>query len=88
MPNIDTTKLRREWIEQTLEELGTISRFAERMDVNPSTAARWIEPGKEATGRFIGSVLNNFAVDFDDVFITVREEAPASRIRLRRRVTA
>lgn len=84
MASIDTTKVRQDWVDKTLEELGTVSRFADRLGVPPSTAARWIEPGEDATGRFIGAVLNNFPVSFEDAFVTVREEMPDTRVRLRR----
>ena len=46
MASIDTTKVRQDWVDKTLEELGTVSRFADRLGVPPSTAARWIEPGR------------------------------------------
>lgn len=85
MATIDTTRVRREWVDQQLNELGTVTRLAERLGVTPSTASRWIEPGKEATGRFIGAVLNNFPVTFDDAFATVREEAITERVRFRTR---
>ena len=85
MATIDTTRVRPEWVEKTLDELGTVSRLAEILGVPVSTASRWLEPGKDANGRFIGSVLNHFPVDFDDAFITVREEAPVQQVRLRRR---
>ena len=88
MTTIDTTKVRQEWVDKTLDELGTVSRFAEILGVPPSTASRWIEPGKDANGRFVGAVLNNFPVDFNDAFMTVREEVPAERVRLRRRAVA
>ncbi|AEG84676.1 hypothetical protein CULC22_01971 [Corynebacterium ulcerans BR-AD22] len=88
MATIDTTKVRQEWVDKTLGEIETITRFAEILGVPPSTASRWIEPGKDANGRFIGAVLNNFPVNFDDVFVTVREELPAERVRLRRRYAA
>lgn len=87
MATIDTTRVRQEWVKAQLEELGTITRFAEKLGVTPSTASRWVEPGKEATGRFIGSVLNNFPVTFDDAFVTVREEAVTERVRFRTKPT-
>lgn len=85
MATIDTTRVRQEWVDQQLKELGTVTRLAEKLGVTPSTAGRWIEPGKEATGRFIGAVLNNFPVTFDDAFATVREEAVTERVRFRSR---
>lgn len=89
MTTIDTTRVRQGWVNKTLEELGTVTRFAEKLGVSPSTASRWIEPGKDANGRFVGAVLNNFPVNFDDAFITVREELPNERVRLRsRRIAA
>lgn len=83
MKTIDTTYFRREWIEEQLEKFGTVSRFAERLGVLPSTASRWIEPDKEASGRTIGAVLNNFPVSFEDAFVTVREEAVVQRVGFR-----
>lgn len=88
MSTIDTTRVRQDWVDKVLDELKTVSRFAEKLNVSPSTAARWIEPGKEATGRFIGAVLNNFPVTFDDAFVTIREEAATERVRMRRRIAA
>lgn len=84
MTTVDTTKVRQSWVDKTLEELETVARFAEKLGVSASTASRWIEPGKDANGRFIGAVLNNFSVDFEEAFITVREELPERRVRLRR----
>lgn len=84
MVTIDTTRVRQEWVDEILDQLGTVSKFAEKLGVPPSTASRWIEPGKEATGRFVGAVLNNFPVHFDDAFVTIRAEVPTHRVRLRR----
>ena len=50
MTTIDTTRVRQGWVDKTLEELGTVTRFAEKLGVSPSTASRWIEPGKDANG--------------------------------------
>lgn len=88
MAIIDTTRVRQRWVEDRLKEFGTLSSFAEKMGVSPATASRWIEPEKDATPRFIGAVLNNFPINFDDAFITVREEIPEDRVRLRRRRVA
>ena len=84
MAIIDATRVRPEWVAKTLEELGTMTRLANRLGVPPSTASRWIEPGREATGRFIGAVLNNFAITFEEAFMTVRFEVPDEKVRLRR----
>lgn len=83
MKTIDTTYFRSEWIEEKLSEFQTLSAFANKLGVLPSTASRWIEPGKEASPRAIGAVLNNFPITFDDAFITVREEAVAQRVSFR-----
>ena len=87
MQVIDTTRLRQEWVDEQLEKYVTLSRFAEKLGVPPSTASRWIQPGKEATGRVIGSVLNNLAVDIETALVTTRQEAATERVRLRRRPT-
>lgn len=83
MQVINTTRLRQEWVDEQIEKYVTLSRFAEKLGVPPSTASRWIQPGKEVTGRVIGSVLNNFAVDFETAFVTTREEVATERIRFR-----
>ncbi|ALA68427.1 hypothetical protein [Corynebacterium lactis] len=88
MTTIDTTRVRQGWVDKTLDELGTVTRFAEKLGVPTSTASRWIEPGKDANGRFVGAVLNNFPVEFDDAFVTVREEVQVERVRMRRRRVA
>ena len=85
MDTIDTTRVRQEWIDSQLDELGTLTRFAEKLGVAPSTASRWIDPAKEATPRFIGSVLNNFPVTFDEAFMTTREAAIRQRIQIRKK---
>lgn len=84
MATIDVTRVRQEWVTKTIEELGTVTRLANRLGVPPSTASRWIEPGREATGRFVGAVLNNFAISFEEAFVTVRFEVPDEKVRLRR----
>lgn len=83
MKTIDTTYFRREWIEEQLDSFHTLSAFAEKLGVFPSTASRWLEPGKEASPRAIGAVLNNFPISFDDAFVTVREEAVTQRVSFR-----
>lgn len=83
MKTIDTTYFRREWIDEQLSYFITLTAFADKLGVLPSTASRWISPGKEANGRAIGAVLNNFPVTFDDAFITVREEAVTQRVGFR-----
>lgn len=83
MKIIDTTYFKREWIEEQLDNFQSLSAFANKLGVLPSTASRWIEPGKEASPRAIGAVLNNFPVNFDDAFVTVREEAVTQRIAFR-----
>lgn len=85
MASIDITRIRQAWVDKTLDELKTVSRLAEQLGVCSSTAGRWIDPGVEATGRCIAAVLNNFPVEFDDAFVTVRVEVPNERVRLRHR---
>lgn len=84
MPSIDITVAKDDWVEQVLREYGTISSVAEKLNVPPSTVSRWFEPGKDATGRFIATVLNNLPVDFDQAFQTIRRDVPDERVRLRR----
>lgn len=50
MKTIDTTYFKREWIEAQFAEFITLTRFAEKLGVLPSTASRWVEPGKEVSG--------------------------------------
>lgn len=83
MKTIDTTYFKRERIEAQFAEFIPLTRFAEKLGVLPSTASRWVEPGKEVSGRTIGAVLNNFPISFDDAFITVREEAVSQRVAFR-----
>lgn len=83
MPKM-TTRVRDEWVKQLLDEYGTVTAIAERMEIDKSTAARWLSGNYEATGRFIGTVMTVFPVGFDDAFEAV-EDVVDGRRRYRRK---
>lgn len=85
MPTIATTRVRPEWIDKTLAELGTATRLAEKLGVDKSTCSRWISGRTEASPRFIGSVLLAFPISFDDAFVVTEEAAIRERVRYRTR---
>lgn len=87
MPTIATTRVRPEWVESVLREFKTVTRLAEKLGVDKSTASRWLNARGEASPRFIGTVLTTFPIDFDDAFIAVVEQAERRRVRFQTHAT-
>ncbi|MDN6199343.1 hypothetical protein [Corynebacterium flavescens] len=73
MESFKTTRVRPDWVNQLRAEYGTDVAIASAMGVDKATVGRWLSGSKEATGRFIGSVMLTFPVKFDEAFICVKE---------------
>ncbi|MFC9921483.1 hypothetical protein [Rhodococcus sp. NPDC127527] len=87
MQPICTTRIRDEWVEEQLDKYGTLTRLAEKLDVDLSTASRWMSGRHEASNRCIGTVLIKLGVDFDTAFVATVEEARQRRARVIKRPT-
>lgn len=87
MHTVKTTRVRSEWVDELLKAYGTITAVAAEMDVDKSTASRWLSGEGEATGRFIGTVLLTFPVGFDDAFVVTEEVAQRRKARVYRHAT-
>lgn len=62
-----TIRVNRRWALKTSNDLGGIAPFAEKLQIDRSTAYRQLS-GSEAGPRFIAAVLSTFPVMFDDAF--------------------
>ena len=87
MPEIATVRTKTEWLEQAVDEAGTLSAFAEEIGVETSTVSRQLSGKTEASPRFIGAVLVRFPIDFSDAFEVTVEEVKARRARIVKRPT-
>lgn len=87
MHTVKTTRVRDEWVSNLIEKYGTISAIAEELEVDKSTASRWLKGGGEATARMIGTVLMTFPIAFDEAFVAVEEVAERRRARVYTRAT-
>lgn len=81
MTTVKTTRVRKEWVDQLVDQYGTYSEIATKMGVDKSTASRWLSGQSEASPRFIGTVLLTFPIEFDDAFVAVEEVAERRRVR-------
>ena len=82
-----TTRVREEWVDGLLRKFGTLTRLAEKLDVDVSTASRWMDGHTQASPRCIGTVLIKLDVDFDTAFVATVEEAQHRRARIVKRPT-
>lgn len=87
MQEMCTTRIRNEWVEEQLDKYGTLTRLAEKLDVDLSTASRWMNGQHEASSRCVGTVLIRLGVDFDTAFVATVEEARQRRARVIKRPT-
>ena len=83
MAFLHTVRVRKEWLENAVGEAGGIAALAEKLDCAPSTISRQINDKAEAGPRFIGSVLANYPVQFEDVFDVTEEAMRIRRVRVR-----
>ncbi|MGM5068162.1 hypothetical protein EU244_025225 [Rhodococcus qingshengii] len=87
MHQMCTTRVREEWVVGLLTKFGTLTRLAEKLDVDVSTASRWMDGHAQASPRCIGTVLIKLDVDFDTAFVATMEEAEHRRARIVKRPT-
>lgn len=87
MHEMCTTRIRAEWVESILKKFGTLTRLAEKLDVDVSTASRWTDGRAQASSRCIGTMLIKLDVDFDTAFVATVEEAQHRRARIVSRPT-
>ena len=87
MATVRTTRVRKEWVDDLLDQYGTISGIAEEMGIDKSTASRWLSGSVEASPRFIAAALMTFAIEFDEAFVVVEEIAERRRARIYTKAT-
>lgn len=87
MATIKTTRVRQEWVDQLLRKHGTVAEVAEAMNIDRSTAYRWLSGKSEASPRFIANALITFPITFDEAFVVVEEEAERRKARIYHRAT-
>lgn len=81
METIHTVRIRPEWIEAAIENEGGMRNLAKRMGSTTSTISRHANGEVEASPRFIGAVLTEFPVRFQDAFDVVEEQVRVRRAR-------
>lgn len=83
MTFLHTVRVRKGWLENTVNEAGGVAALAEKLDCAPSTISRQLNGRAEAGPRLIGSILANYPVTFEDVFDVTEEEMRIRRVRVR-----
>ncbi|MHA7726953.1 hypothetical protein [Corynebacterium hesseae] len=83
MTFLHTVRVRKQWLENAVNEAGGIAALAEKLDCAPSTISRQLNDKAEAGPRLIGSILTNYPVSFEDVFDVTEEEMRTRRVRVR-----
>lgn len=79
MESVHTVRIRQDWIDAAIDREGGMSELARRLGIATSTISRQANGQAEAGPRFIGAVLSEFAVSFQEAFDVVEE-----RVRVRR----
>ena len=87
MHQMCTTRIREEWVDGVLRKYGTLTRLAEKLDIDVSTASRWMDGRAQASPRCIGTVLIKMDVDFDTAFVATVEEVQQRKARIVKRPT-
>lgn len=82
-----TVRVRQDWLEAEIAKAGTLSAFADLIGIDVSNVSRQRSGRCEASPRFIGAVMVNFPITFDDAFHVTVEEATARRARIVKRPT-
>jgi hypothetical protein len=83
MAEVATVRLNPEWAAATKSECGGVAAFGAALGVDKGTASRHLNGKAEAGPRFIGAVLTNFAVRFDEAFDVVHEDTATPSVALR-----
>ncbi|WP_151530565.1 MULTISPECIES: hypothetical protein [Corynebacterium] len=88
MQTVNTVRVNREWLESAIAREGTLERFAKKIGVTKSTISRQSKRQSEASPRFIGAVLANCPVTFQDAFDVTEEEVEIRRARMVKQIIA
>ncbi|MGM5069790.1 hypothetical protein EU244_033750 [Rhodococcus qingshengii] len=74
MTQIETVRVRHDWIQTALESHGGVTGLADALGIDKSTVSRQAKGDAEASPRFIGAVLVHNAISFEDAFdVTVEQ---------------
>lgn len=84
--NVYTVRVREDWLEKSIQELGGSSALAERLGCSPSTISRHLSGKAEAGPRFIGAVLALYPASFSEAFEVVEEPA-VHRVQMVKAIT-
>lgn len=82
MPTLHTVRVKQGWLDQTIQDEGGMKALAEKLGCAPSTITRQANGTAEAGPRFIGAVLSEYPIDFDDAFEIAQETARPRRTRV------
>lgn len=83
MATLHTVRVRKEWLENEVNEAGGVAAFAKKLDCAPSTISRQLNGLAEAGPRLIGAILANYPATFEEVFDVTEEEMRVRRVRVR-----
>ncbi|KJF21922.1 hypothetical protein C7T36_18260 [Rhodococcus sp. AD45-ID] len=68
MSQIETVRVRHDWIQAALESNGGVTGLANKLGIDKSTVSRQAKGDAEAGPRFIGAVLVHNTIKFEDAF--------------------
>lgn len=88
METINTVRINPAWLDEQIKQHGGMNRFAEAIGVTTSTISRQYNMRAEASPRFIGAVLANIAVQFQDAFDVTEEKVRVRRARMVKSIAA
>lgn len=83
MTFLHTVRVRKQWLENAVNETGGVAALAEKLDCAPSTISRQLNDRAEAGPRLIGAILTNYPVAFEDAFDITEETIRTRRVRVR-----
>lgn len=83
MTFLHTVRVRKQWLENVVNETGGVTALAEKLDCAPSTISRQLNDRAEAGPRLIGAILANYPVAFEDAFDITEETIRTRRVRVR-----
>ena len=83
MTFLHTVRVRKQWLENAVNETGGVAALAEKLDCAPSTISRQLNDRAEAGPRLIGAILTNYPVAFEDAFGITEETIRTRRVRVR-----
>lgn len=85
MGQIETVRVRHDWIQEELESRGGVTAFAVHLGMDKSTVSRQSTGDVEAGPRFIGAVLVHCGVAFEDAFDVTVEQTVRRTVRRQNR---